>query len=108
MIVVLALAVVLAGAAVAVVGVMLHRDLVRIAEELARSGYQPELNRWLGQFWADVKDLHQDYAKAADNRARDIETAVTHIRQNQAELTRFVNWMAPLVQHWSKSTPEGR
>lgn len=107
MIGVLALAVLGGAAALVVVGVVLHRDLAQIHDELARSGHQPEFNRWLDQFWADVQQLHQGHVEAVDNRLRDVGTAVTQIRQNQAELTRFVNWMAPLVQHWSKTTSEG-
>lgn len=96
----------LPAAAVAGVGVAVHRDLAAIADQLRRSGHQPDLEPWLDQLWRDVRQLHEDHAAAGDKRLRDVETAVAQVRQNQAGLTRFVNWMAPLVEHWARITPE--
>lgn len=106
MTVLLVLASVLLAGAVTAVGVAIHRDLAAISDQLSRSGQQPDLERSLDQLWRDVHQLHDDHAKTNDKRQQDIETAVAQVRQNQAGLTRYVNWMVPLVQHWARTTPE--
>lgn len=104
--VLVALAFVLLTAAVATVGIAVHRDLTAIADQLTRSGHQPEFERWLDQLWRDAHQMHDDHAKTNDKRLRDTEAAIAQVRQNQAGLTRYVNWMAPLVQHWARTAPE--
>lgn len=103
----LALAGLLVAVALVAVGVVLHRNLAQINEQFARSGHQPDFNRWLDQLWGDVQQLHDQHVKATDKRLRDIEAALAQVRQHQAELARYVNWMAPLIQQWANATPEG-
>jgi type II secretory pathway component PulJ len=108
----LALVGLLVAVALMAVGVLLHRDLAQINDQLERSnpaiGLRPELNQLLDQLWADVQQLHDQHVKATDKRLRDIEAALAQVRQHEAELARYVNWMAPLVQQWANATAGSR
>lgn len=98
----------LVAVALVAVGVLLHRDLAQINAQLGRPNHQPELDRWLDQFWADVQQLHDQHVKATDKRLRDIEAALAQVREHEAEMARYVNWMAPLVQQWANATAGSR
>lgn len=105
MIALLALVGLLVSVALVAIGIVLHRDLAQMNAQLERSGHQPDLSRWFDQLWADVQQLQDQQVKATDKRLRDIEAALAQARQHQAELARYVNWMAPLVRHWSDTSP---
>lgn len=104
----LALAGLLVAVALGAIGIVLHRDLARINEQLGRSGHLPDINRWLDPFWDDVQQLHAQHVKSTDKRLRDMETALAQARQHQAELARYVNWMAPLVRQWANASPDAQ
>jgi hypothetical protein len=106
---VLAAAVVLLGVgALVMVGVLLHRDLARINEQLARSGHQPDFRRDLDQLWADARGLHDEHARVTLKRLREVEAAVGEVRQSQGQMANYVNWMAPLVKGWASAAQETR
>lgn len=97
-----ALAVLASGACLTTVGVLLHRDLTEVAAQLSRANrHPPDIQRDLDQLWNDVHHSQAERDGATDKRLHDVGTALTQLRQTQDGLVRAVNWMVPLVKHWS-------
>jgi len=90
-----------------VIGVLVHRDLARIAAQVERAGLRPDIQQDIDQLWGDAKQLHDDHARVVDRRLREVEAAVAQVQQSEAGLARYVNWMVPLVQRWAEASAGG-
>lgn len=100
----LGLAALLCSGLLAAIGVRLHRVLIQVSKQLALIAERPD--RDLDALWDDVQRLQAEQLGATETRLIGVDAELAVIRRDQAEMARYVRWMAPLVQRWAGVSSE--